>query len=59
VSTVVTFEGSGTSRLTIWGGERGSKSYFSGTFSEDGNTNSGEWVYEDGGGWATTITQVS
>jgi len=27
--------------LTIWGGERDSKSYFSGTFSEDGDTNTG------------------
>jgi hypothetical protein len=41
--------------LTIWGGDRGSKSFFTGTFSEDGNVNSGEWVYEGGGGYATTM----
>jgi len=44
--------------LTIWGGQRGSQSYFSGTFSKDGNTNAGEWVYEGGGGYATTMTRV-
>lgn len=44
--------------LTIWGGERGSASYFRGTFQDDG-TNVGEWVYEVGGGYATTMRRVA
>ena len=35
--------------LTIWAGEKGSPAYARGTFSEDGNTGSGEWVYPGGG----------
>jgi hypothetical protein len=42
--------------LTIWGGEKGSPSYFKGVFSKDGNTNSGEWVYP-GGGYKSTMTK--
>jgi hypothetical protein len=30
--------------LTIWGGERGSPAYYQGSFSDDGNTVTGEWV---------------
>ncbi len=44
--------------LTIWGGEKGSPAYFRGTFSKDGNTNSGAWVYPGGGGYELTMTRV-
>ena len=44
--------------LTIWGGEKGSPAYYRGTFSEDGNTNSGAWVYPGGGGYESTMTRV-
>lgn len=44
--------------LTIWGGERGSPAYYQGTFSKDGNTNSGAWVYPDGGGYESSMTRV-
>jgi hypothetical protein len=44
--------------LTIWGGEKGSPAYAKGTFSEDGNTGSGEWVYP-GGGYQFTMSRVS
>ena len=43
--------------LTIWAGEKGSPAYAKGTFSEDGNTGSGEWVYP-GGGYRFTMTRV-
>lgn len=43
--------------LTIWAGERGSPAYAKGTFSEDGKTGSGEWVYP-GGGYQFTMTRV-
>jgi hypothetical protein len=45
--------------LTIWFGERGSPAYFQGTFSPDGDTLTGAWVYPGGGGYATTATRVS
>jgi hypothetical protein len=44
--------------LTIWGGEKGSPAYFRGTFSPDGNTMSGEWVYPGGGGYQSTSTRI-
>jgi hypothetical protein len=44
--------------LTIWGGEKGSPAYYRGTFSRDGNTNSGAWVYPGGGGYESTMTRV-
>lgn len=44
--------------LTIWGGERGSPAYFKGTFSHDGTTCTGEWVYPGGGGYQSTMTRV-
>jgi hypothetical protein len=44
--------------LTIWGGERGSPAYFKGTFSSDGNTCAGAWVYPGGGGYESTMTRV-
>jgi hypothetical protein len=44
--------------LTIWGGERGSPAYYKGTFSDDGDTVSGEWVYPGGGEYKSTMTRV-
>jgi hypothetical protein len=35
--------------LIIWGGEKGSPAYFRGKFSDDGNINTGAWVYPNGG----------
>ncbi len=35
--------------LTIWDGTKGSPAYYEGTFSADGNTLTGAWVYPDGG----------
>ena len=43
--------------LTIWGGEKGSPAYFKGTFSDDGSTLTGGWVYP-GGGYESTMTRV-
>jgi hypothetical protein len=45
--------------LTIWGGEKGSPAYYKGTFSADGNTNAGAWVYPGGGGYQSTMTRVT
>jgi hypothetical protein len=45
--------------LTIWGGEKGSPAYYRGTFSADGNTLSGGWVYPGGGGYESTSTRVN
>jgi hypothetical protein len=45
--------------LTIWAGERGSPAYYKGTFSPDGNTLAGAWVYPGGGGYASTSTRVT
>lgn len=44
--------------LTIWGGEKGSPAYFRGTFSADGDTLTGEWVYPGGGGYRSTSTRL-
>ena len=44
--------------LTIWGGQKGSPAYFKGTFSDDGNTCTGGWVYPGGGGYKSTMTRV-
>jgi hypothetical protein len=44
--------------LTIWGGERGSPAYYKGTFSQDGNTLTGGWVYPGGGGYEATTTRI-
>jgi hypothetical protein len=43
--------------LTIWGGQRGSPAYYKGTFSKDGDTLTGSWVYP-GGGYESTSTRV-
>ena len=44
--------------LTIWGGEKGSPAYYKGTFSKDGNTLTGGWVYPGGGGYQAVSTRV-
>jgi hypothetical protein len=44
--------------LTIWAGERGSPAYYKGTFSADGNSCEGAWVYPGGGGYESTMTRV-
>lgn len=44
--------------LTIWGGEKGSPAYYRGTFSEDGRTLSGSWVYPGGGGYDAVSTRI-
>lgn len=44
--------------LTIWGGEKGSPAYYRGTWSDDGNTCAGAWVYP-GGGYESTMTRIS
>ncbi len=44
--------------LTIWGGEKDSPAYYRGKWSDDGNTNSGGWVYPGGGGYEATMTRV-
>ena len=44
--------------LTIWGGKKGSPAHFQGTFSDDGNTVTGDWVYPGGGGYESTMTRV-
>lgn len=44
--------------LTIWGGEKGSPAYYRGTFSNDGNSMAGRWVYPGGGGYEVSGTRV-
>lgn len=44
--------------LMIWFGEKGSPAFYRGTFSEDGNTITGEWVYPGGGGYASVATRI-
>jgi hypothetical protein len=43
--------------LTIWAGAKGSPAYFEGTFSGDGRTLDGEWVYPGGGGYRSVMTR--
>lgn len=43
----------------IWGGEKGSPAFFKGTFSSDGNTCTGAWVFPGGGGYESTMTRVT
>jgi hypothetical protein len=45
--------------LIIWAGAKGSPAYFRGKFSDDGKTNTGEWVYPDGGGYSSTMQRVN
>ena len=35
--------------LTIWAGAKGSPAFYRGEFSPDGRSNTGTWVYPDGG----------
>ncbi|WP_049570544.1 hypothetical protein [Nonomuraea sp. SBT364] len=44
--------------LTIWGMEKGSPAYYRGTFSADGDTVTGAWVYPGGGGYPSDMTRV-
>lgn len=44
--------------LIIWGGMKGSPAYYRGQFSEDGNANTGGWVYP-GGGYESSMTRIS
>ena len=43
----------------IWGEEKGSPAFFKGTFSSDGNTCTGAWVFPGGGGYESTMTRVT
>ncbi|MER7130590.1 hypothetical protein [Streptosporangium saharense] len=45
-------------KLTIWGGAKGSPAYYEGTFSADGTTVTGAWVYPGGGGYESTMTRI-
>lgn len=44
--------------LTIWGGEKGSSSYYRGTFTPDGSHADGAWVYPGGGGYTSSMTRI-
>ncbi len=43
--------------LTIWGGHKGSESFFTGHFAADGRYYSGAWQWP-GGGYSTTSTKI-
>jgi hypothetical protein len=43
--------------MTIWMDEKGSPAVYTGTFSADGNTIEGEWVWP-GGGYKETMTRA-
>ncbi|MCQ6557263.1 hypothetical protein [Paenibacillus mendelii] len=45
--------------LMIWAGAKGSPAYFKGSFSADGNTNRGSWVYPGGGGYESTMIRMT
>ncbi|WP_254392543.1 hypothetical protein [Streptomyces buecherae] len=45
-------------QLTIWAGAKGSPAYFRGTFTADGTTMTGDWVYPGGGGYTSTMTRI-
>jgi hypothetical protein len=44
--------------LFIWAGEKNSPVYFKGKFSPDGNTNTGKWIYPDGGGYKSDMKRI-
>lgn len=44
--------------LTIWGGQKNSEAYYRGTFSADGTSVNGAWVYPGGGGYASDMTRA-
>lgn len=43
--------------LTIWGGSRGSGSFFRGEFRDGDRVLDGAWVYAGGGGYESTMTR--
>ena len=43
--------------LTIWGGMKGSPSFYRGTFAEGGDTVTGGWQWP-GGGYAANMTRI-
>lgn len=45
--------------LTIWGGEKSSKAYYKGKWTNGGDTNTGAWVYPGGGGYEASMTRVA
>ncbi|MEU9833946.1 hypothetical protein AB0D67_20700 [Streptosporangium sp. NPDC048047] len=45
-------------KLIIWGGAKGGPAYYEGTFSADGTTVAGAWVYPGGGGYESTMTRT-
>lgn len=44
--------------LIIWSGSKGSPAYYKGTFSADGNSATGAWVYGDAGGYESNMTRL-
>lgn len=44
--------------LTIWAGEKNSPAYYKGTFSDDNNSCTGDWVYPGGGGYSSAMTRI-
>lgn len=44
--------------LTIWAGAVGSPAYYRATFSDDGDTLTGGWIYPGGGGYSTVTTRI-
>ncbi|NJP92739.1 hypothetical protein HCN51_25335 [Nonomuraea sp. FMUSA5-5] len=44
--------------LTIWAHKRDSGAYYRGTFSADGTSVTGAWVYPGGGGYESNMTRV-
>ncbi|WP_338776360.1 hypothetical protein [Metabacillus sp. FJAT-52054] len=43
--------------LIIWGDEKGSPAYYKGKWSDNGNSNSGQWVYP-GGGYESVMSRM-
>ena len=43
--------------LTIWGGEKGSPAYYKGKWNDNGDMNTGAWVWP-GGGYESTMTRI-
>ncbi|MEU1213135.1 hypothetical protein ABZ424_11960 [Streptomyces sp. NPDC005790] len=44
--------------LITWAGAKGSPAYYEGTFSADGTSVTGDWVYPGGGGYRSTMTRM-
>lgn len=45
--------------LTIWAGAKGSPAHYQGTFSHNGNTCAGRWLYPGGGGYESTMIRIT